>query len=442
MNSWGPERRNSRLLCHCCSRMLLTGDLAVQDNQRSMSGTPLATRVPLPARKRPAPQRAALAAIVFWGSGAWAQVDWSSPQVHGFVSQGFIKTTRYNYLAKSKRGSFEFTEAGINITQQLGESLRIGVQLFSRDLGPIGNYSPQFDWYYLDYRFADWLGFRAGRLKIPWGLYNETNDVDSGRVPVLLPQSLYPATARELLFAQTGFEVYGDLPLGDAGALQYRAYAGTIFLNAAETSPQLREFEVPYVVGGRLLWQTPLEGLRVGGSAQKLRLDFDFSPTEEQRAQFEMDGELPQGSSGLIQARIPAWLWVASIEYQVRALLLAAEYGRTSSRLESSLNRPRHTDVREGFYVMAAYQIAPWFTPGLYYSILSVDTPTRTGENRYQHDWAATLRYDLTANWLLKLEGHYMHGLAALQVNLNPNPPGAPLGEDWGVLLVKTTAYF
>ena len=31
------------------------------------------------------------------------------------------------------------------------------------------------------YGFADWLGMRAGRVKIPFGLYNEVNDVDSGR---------------------------------------------------------------------------------------------------------------------------------------------------------------------------------------------------------------------------------------------------------------------
>ena len=79
-------------------------------------------------------------------------------------------------------------------------------QLFAHDLGPLGNYSPQFDWYYVDYRFFDWLGIRAGKTKLPWGLYNEANDVDAGRVPILLPQSLYPVANRESLFAQTGAE--------------------------------------------------------------------------------------------------------------------------------------------------------------------------------------------------------------------------------------------
>ena len=45
-------------------------------------------------------------------------------QVHGFVSQGFIKSTGNNYLADSKRGSFELTEAALNFTDSLTDRLR------------------------------------------------------------------------------------------------------------------------------------------------------------------------------------------------------------------------------------------------------------------------------------------------------------------------------
>ena len=65
---------------------------------------------------------------------------------------------------------------------------------FTHDLGPLGNYRTRFDWFYLDYRFWDWLGVGAGRTKVPFGLYNESSDVDAARVPVLLPQSVYPAS--------------------------------------------------------------------------------------------------------------------------------------------------------------------------------------------------------------------------------------------------------
>ena len=83
-------------------------------------------------------------------------------QVHAFASQGAIKTTKNNYLVRhSTRGSFEFTEAAINFTQPLTDRLRMGLQLFTSQIGGVGDFHVQADWYYLDYRWADWLGLRA-----------------------------------------------------------------------------------------------------------------------------------------------------------------------------------------------------------------------------------------------------------------------------------------
>jgi len=380
------------------------------------------------------------------GSQAWAQEDPQSLRVHGFVSQGYIKTTQHNYLANTERaqGSFDFTEVGINFTQPLGDKLRVGLQIFAHDLGPLGNYAPQLDWYYLDYRAFDWLGIRAGKTKLPWGLYNESNDVDAGRVPILLPQSVYPVSSRESLFAQTGGELYGDVPLGGAGSLEYRLYGGTIFINAEDASVQLRDFEVPYEAGARLMWQPPLEGLQLGGSAQVLRFDFEFTPTAEQTAQYDMDGQLPPDFDGIVRARIPVKLWVASAEYQWQGLLLAAEYGRQYLKYETNLLLPQTDIVNQNGYIMASYQVTPWFTPGLYYSALfpNIDADGPKTRASYQHDVALTLRYDITPNWLAKVEGHFMHGTAGLRSALNDNRPLTDLEENWGVFLVKTTGYF
>ena len=369
----------------------------------------------------------------------------SGVQIHGFVSQGYIKTTRNNYLAESarKQGSFEFSEVGINFTKVLSDKLRVGVQLFAQDLGPRGNYSPRFDWYYLDYRLFDWLGIRAGKTKLPWGLYNEFNDVDAGRVAVLLPQSIYPVANRESLFAQTGGELYGNVSLGDAGSLEYRLYGGTIHVNTEDASEQLKGFDVAYDAGGRVMWQAPLHGLQLGSSLQATRFDFDFAPTADQAAAYEQAGALPPDYAGLVSIKFPVKLWVASVEYQVHGLTLAAEYGRNYFSYRTTLLTPEVKSTSQGFYALASYQVASWFTPGIYYSALvpNVDAPTND-RSTYQHDVAVTTRYDITPHWLVKLEGHYMHGTAGLSRPLNHNRPLAELSKNWGVLLVKTTAYF
>src|SRR5881394_3564040 len=85
-----------------------------------------------------------------------------SVEIHGFVSQGAIWTTDNNYLVKSKDGSVDFAEFGVNLTTHLTDKLRVGMQLVANKLGSTGTFSTKADWFYLDYRFKDWLGIRAG----------------------------------------------------------------------------------------------------------------------------------------------------------------------------------------------------------------------------------------------------------------------------------------
>jgi hypothetical protein len=367
-------------------------------------------------------------------------------EVHGFVSQGFILSSGSNYLARSRRGSFEFTEVGVNFTSNVTDRLSVGMQLFSRDLGPIGNYRPQFDWFYLDYRFKDWFGVRAGRTKLPFGLYNDTSDVDAARVPILLPQSIYSTSNRDFLLAQTGGEVYGYVPLGPLGAFDYRLYGGTIFIDQttlASPGATVTKIDVPYLAGGRGMWVTPLDGLRLGGSVQMLRIDIDYQLSQDRVDALERQGVVPMGFGGAFRYNLPVKLGVASLEYSAHDLLLAAEFSRW--RIDYSL-RPaivpdgHVTDTR--WYVMASYRVTPWFTPGAYYAVRRDGSNGPEQRNNYQHDVAITTRYDITDNWLVKLEGHFKRGTLDVSPALNSNRQNLKAPRDWGVFLIKTTAYF
>jgi len=391
--------------------------------------------------------------LVSYSSPALAQGDSeeSDPlggiQTHAFVSQGFLKTSQNNYLASSKRGSFEFSEVGINFTKGLTDNFRVGVQLFTHDLGPVGNYRTQFDWYYLDYRFADWLGFRAGHTKIPFGLYNDSSDFDSARVPILLPQSVYPIDHREYLLAQTGAEIYGNVRLGELGNLEYRAYGGTLDLGApAPTAPGITvgKVSVPYVAGGRAMWATPIAGLQAGASFQALRIDADYQFNPQLVPVFQALQLLPADFNGTLNAKFRVKLWVGSLEYQNGGLLLSAEYSRWIGEFESRAPRllPPHI-VNERYYAMISYRLTPWFVPGAYYSAYFPNVDQRGGSrSHYQRDVAVSLRYDLTDHWLFKIEGHVLDGTAVLDKSLNDGQEPATLAKQWGMLLLKSTAYF
>ena len=350
----------------------------------------------------------------------------SALQVHGFLSQGALWTTDNNYLAQTEDGSFEFAEAGIAFSKQLDPKLRAGFQLFTRDLGWSGTYSAKFDWFNLDYRWRDWLGVRAGRTKIPFGLYNESLDIDAAQPVVLLPQSVYSASNREFLLAQTGVELYGYRRLGALGALDYRAFGGTIYLTV-DSTPTVRvdSVTVPYIVGARVMWELPVTGLRVGASAIGLKIKADL-----------VQADTP------IEAMVTQEAWVASLEYAVDRLTFSAEYGRAHSRQSYDIPLPPAEVTSESMYAMASYRWSPLVQPTLYYSLQYPNVDHRDGKELRQHDAALAFRFDLTPNWLLKLEGHAMRGTAALTADLNDGVAPAALANRWWLLAAKTTVYF
>ncbi|HXI60650.1 MAG TPA: hypothetical protein VNO55_31530 [Polyangia bacterium] len=351
--------------------------------------------------------------------------------IHAFASQGFILTTGNDYIvADTKHGSFQFSEVGLNVTKEITDRLRLGVQAFAQNLGLGGNFNLKADWYYVDYRWTDWFGFRAGRLKIPFGIYNEINDVDSARVPILLPQSVYPLQGRNFLFAQTGAEVYGFLRSSSAGALDYRLYFGTIFIDLAiltpTGSPVQLQLNVRYVGGGRLFWETPLPGLRVGASVLAVHLDTTAFV-----------------SGMMFSIANQSLLAMGSAEYAVNGMVATVEYSRWHAHQDSVLPSSNFSRTSERSYAMLSYRVSSWFQTALYYALFFPDVSQRKGSDASRQDDASlTLRFDANAHWIVKAEGHYMVGTAGLgaPLSISTIPPNEE--RHWTVFLLKTTGYF
>ena len=154
--------------------------------------------------------------------------------INGSIAQTFVKTSAnqedWSSLSNTKNGSFEFSEVLIGTSAQLNEKCRAGAQLISRDFGSLGNFETQLDWGYGDYRFDEKLGIRAGKMKLPRGLYNETRDIDGARTNILLDQGMYPEDWRGFVNSFQGLGLYGSYDRGDGrfGSLDYQIYGGTI----------------------------------------------------------------------------------------------------------------------------------------------------------------------------------------------------------------------
>jgi hypothetical protein len=192
------------------------------------------------------------------------------------------------------------------------------------------------------------------------------------------------------------------------------------------------------------MWQAPVEGLQAGVSAQALRLEADTMLDAATAARLQRQGAISPGFLGPVALAVDALLGVASVEYAANELVLAAEYSRWQVDIDASVRAfaPDDRTVSERAYVLSTYRVTPWFVPGLYYSVLFTDINRREGHDMYQHDVAGTLRFDVNDNWIVKLEGHYLNGTAALRSSDNGNRPLSELSPDWGLFLIKTTAYF
>ncbi|MEK7355963.1 MAG: hypothetical protein AAB250_05910 [Bdellovibrionota bacterium] len=353
-------------------------------------------------------------------------------EIHGFVSQGFLQSTKNNFIVNSTDGTTEFAEGGLTFNKQLDSNLRVGMQVFARKFGRIGNYDAKLDWLLIDYRKADWLSFRAGRIKLPFGLFNDTSDIESARIPILLPTSVYPVGNRDYLLAQTGFEIYGFINLDWAGELEYRIYRGTIDIDSTVTPGQTfqtRFIDIPYIHGGRLIWETPVKGLRFGVSGQQLLLEADLYHST---------------SASIVSVRLPVAMGVLSAEFANRDFQVVTEYSRWFVDLESSNTTltPNSSVTSERLYGMATLRTGDWIYPGFYYSLAYPNWHARDNQQDFLKDSAAFVRLDVNPNLILKFEGHYMDGTAGLNPTFNDGRTTSTMERNWGLFLAKATVLF
>ncbi len=370
-------------------------------------------------------------------------------QIHGFISEGGFWSTSNDYIGASSRGSLKLFEAGLNVSTEPIDRLRAGMQLFTRDFGSLED-APRFDWAFLDYRYRNFLGVRAGIIRMPLGLYNEYTDIDSARLPILMPQSIYSFVNRDAFISHRGFALYGNAST-PAGELEYQGFLGTLSIpqNALTVAgATLDEIDTRYVTGGQLIWRPPVEGLRVGGTYVRMSIDFDLTLSAENIMALVMAGIVPADFDGkIVISQRPVSVVVGSVEYTHEDWLFAAEYSRAFKHQQSTIPTalPAFDEDSERFYAMTTYRFSPEIEAGGYYSVHHVDAGDRGGHDMkyperfyaWQRDLAATIRYDVNDYWLWKLEGHFIDGVADLPAAKNPNPE-----RYWGLVLLRTTVTF
>lgn len=380
----------------------------------------------------------ALVALCGISASAWAAdseqslVEALRLEAHGFVSFGHLRTWGNNIYANDTiDGTSEFNEAALNVISRPWNRVRLGAQLFMRDLGRYDNGRVELDWAYVDLQLHPLCDVQLGRVKLPIGLYSEIQDVDAARTPVFLPQSVAPTRLRELTVSIDGGKISGRTDVGAIGGLAYTVYGGTkhfaddgAYVTYVGETSRITVSDITFgpVFGALLHWDTPVPNLGVRGSYYQRR------------------DSVVDGTSFLGQARLSTKSHniVASIEWQPADWTFAAEYLRIETDGDTTygaITQP-YEFTYDGGYVSATWHTAPW---------LELYAATEFKKNHLGGrpinegwSWIGAVNLMPLPHWSLKVEYQFQNNTVG--VLASDNPQG--VADHWHLLALKTTVDF
>ncbi|SHI72767.1 hypothetical protein SAMN02745165_00686 [Malonomonas rubra DSM 5091] len=371
--------------------------------------------------------------------------------INGFLSQGYIHSSDNNIFGESKDGSFQLNEFALTLNSTPMEKLRLSLQLLSRDLGKEGDNDILIDWAMADYRLTDSFGVRLGKVKLPVGLYNQHRDSDFLRPMAFLPQSVYTENKRTMHVGAWGGSIYGNISLGHAGDLDYQAYYGKVDFRddsgqavgmeslIKKTSMQQGwgpvtsfDSENEYVTGGSLIYNLPVDGLRLGFSYFTGKSEFDFTAGG-------FDGKASGNSKDFV---------VFSLEYTGPNWTFASEYTEfTGDRKVASIDV--YDGRSQGGYVQLCYHLHESVAVSVLYDVVYADKDDRDGDRLeasglpdyfgWRKDFGTAIRWDITDRWMVRAEYHNIDG-AGLGLSIY-NSPSVP-DRYWDYYVLKTSYNF
>ncbi|MGQ0593642.1 MAG: TonB-dependent receptor [Gammaproteobacteria bacterium] len=373
------------------------------------------------------------------GPSAYAFELFDSVQVHGFLSQGYFLTTNNNLFGSSERGgSLDFTEIGVNASWRPLPDLLLAAQMLSRRAGEAAEGEPELDFGLLDYTVFSTVdrrfGVRVGRVRLPFGLYNDTRDVAFTRPSILLPQSIYFDRTRELAISADGILFYGEtrstfgnITIELAGPFWPRVDNENSELAILGNVDRPGDLDSRVSFGGRLIYEAPLPGLRFAITGARVEAAYDprFSPPSGL--------ELGPGTDVFE----PLFL---SAQYDARDWSVTGEYARRAIKddgfdqgFETPPALPFDQDiVGESYYLQGIYRVAPRWELVVRYDVMFNNADDRDGtkakarfgipaHSQFAKDWTVGARYDITPTWMVRAEYHNVYGTFWLFPQDNPD---------------------
>ncbi len=383
-------------------------------------------------------------------TGSWIDdINW-----HGFFSQNFVATDENEFLGTSSDGSFKSNEAALNASWRANESLQFSLQALYKQIGNAKPKGVRVDYAFIDWRalddFTNGAGFRVGRLKNPYGFFNETRDVAATNTSILLPESIYVDYLSQLFHSSDSLGFYGHHET-NTGTFSLNTQYGRPILNdnitsslvgIADTDGDISNeragfFRLGYEDGGGI-WRAAISYVHFSG---------DFKPG-------------PNDSSpplNLSSGKLSIEQLLLSLEYNWDKLQVTTEIQRRNSELKD-IYPFDITEKALAYYLQFAYKASPTWTV-----YIRRDEGFRFKDDRHGNDYITNLkainpftqaqahsafakdttigfRYSPSFKWSFAMEVHQIDGTYWLPDIENPDV--AEQQRYWNMFLAQVAYRF
>lgn len=366
--------------------------------------------------------------------------DWSW---HGFVSQGLIQARESNFVNNDGEVSARLTEAGLNSVYKIDSNLKVSGQLMYLNGGNRFVDGLRADYLFLNwtpYSSLDWqLDLYAGRFKNMHWAYSSTRDVALTRPLIVLPQSVY-------------FDSFRDIAVGSDGV-------------ALRSSHNLAIGEVDFIWSwgstpiSRDMSQRVISTDVVGETNQKFvhQASSYWRPTN---SQMQWGISLLDSDFSYKQANPDSYF---DGQFTVQRVMLNWRYSAENWELTSELMQERvfvngfifptlqRNQYAQGAFLLGRYDWSAstsWYLSYDYF-IANKDNPSGSqlpassggfiaSYFGYQRDAAISIDHELSQNLRLKLEYHFIEGTGRLGPNVIPDVVvnRSPTHDIWALQLL------
>jgi hypothetical protein len=296
--------------------------------------------------------------------------------INGYGSWAYGATNLNEYTIAGHGGDFDSGDFALALTSRLSDRAVVAAQLhfFPERTGL------SLDWAFGEWRFSDQLRVRLGVLKHPFGIFGEVVNVGTLRPFFLISSSVY-GTTEISGSGVNGLAFSGLIRPGKGWELSYDLYGGSLKLHVEEVIPKVLQQvqgtlqpggtldiqveETKYILGGRLIVATPLEGF-------ELRLSAYGTPVHEENGPRVIVGPSLQYTSEAFIARLEYFYFWEDGSQRAHAAYAEAAYFLTEqfqvgARAEIydtiAFKSPLDSSLFEHRELAATFNY--WFDPGL-----------------------------------------------------------------------------